>query len=262
MKQDTGKRGGHRYIRLKIKHSGLGRKVREDVAEGGLRGKLAGSVHHRSEGQGGQGACSTRVPGEWRVVSASSWLHLQEGYLNGKHRSWRRVNLLGTRGPDSHNGWGIGELKIKGVVPVLRIKEWVHFLMENQLKNPIHNDMSWCPSAKVNFMCQCDWPRYLVKRYSGLSVRLFLDESNVWVTDWVQQVALPDMAEPQPIEGDSGGRINSLGLTVKLGHWSSAWTGPESQTGAHTINFPRSSACQLHTVGFSASITMWANSLQ
>lgn len=103
------------------------------MAEGGLREKLAGSVRHGSEEPGGRGAGQHQgflVSGEWPQQAAGCIgrraTSMESTGAEEESISWAPGSLILW----SHNGQGVWGLKIKGVVPDLRVKEWVHFLVE------------------------------------------------------------------------------------------------------------------------------------
>ena len=84
----------------------------------------------------------------------------------------------------------------------------------------------------VNFMCQFgpQFPQFLIKHYSGVSVRMLLDDISIWVGKLCKEIILTNVDEPHLIcwiqQKTEQERILSPFLSLclmvfQVGHWSS-----------------------------------------
>lgn len=94
----------------------------------------------------------------------------------------------------------------------------------------------WCLSVMVNYVSTSlghRVPSSLVWGYNDVSVRVLLDEINIWIAGWVKQIPSPGwVGLVQPSEGLTGTDLSrgalSLSWDTGLLSWDSIWDHPPS----------------------------------
>lgn len=100
-------------------------------------------------------------------------------------------------------------------------------------------------SVMVNFMCQLDWttgcPDIWLNIILSVSVRVFLDEINIWVGRLSKQTALPNVDVPHAFNWrhEQNKRLDKRELLL-----SNSWSLPASDSD-ETSGLPWSWACQI-----------------
>ena len=121
-------------------------------------------------------------------------------------------------------------------------------------------------SEMASFVSQFNWPTEWPNIILGVTVRMFLDEINIWIGKPSKQIALPSVGglhptywRPEENQEAEWGSLCLSSLQAGTSVYSFLWTC--TQTEAYTTGSPAFAACWLEITELFSLHTTWANSL-